>query len=1101
MKKTIIILLALGALTACVKENEWGDYDGKGIFYASVDGGNEVFELFPGRSKTFDLRARAYTDEGGGVSDQVLSINFKAEPDSAALYNTVHKTDYELCPASCYQFVKNDVMMARFGTASATAKIRLQAIGLDPDKVYVLPLSINSIDGTDNWERHTSSVSYIIFKVKYIPPEAGMGTKDDPYYLRTPEDLKNMYDMMDDDGKVYFRLMNDIDMSSIKAWLPLNFAQPYTRQVDFDGGGHTISNFYCDSPNYASFFGVLNGVCYDVNFTNAFIDVETGSACAILGAYCGTGGDITGEARNVHVQGKVICTGGVNGIGGLFGRLHGKVVNCSANCEVQGKNKYVGGLFGYDSGKSDVWDCWTAGSVKGAQSVGGIAGGLIKVQTNLHNCYSTSKVSGNFGVGGIVGHANLDKGSATLPNTTEAENVVENCLAWNGWVKATADDDGEHYSSGAIIGYGCTKNYLINCYRRSDLVFQECPGNAANTLANQENANPGAPLGKRAGTYNFAYHGKAAEAGATLTTVARSLGWSEQVWDFSSDIPVHNVDASQTPDNPGGGDEPGGGDDPENPLTGDGTQANPWVVHAPAQLKTVATLLGSATNYIKLGADLDMNSSAWTAIDATSKPVDLDGDGHTLSNLKAILFSVLNGKVANLTISNAIVSGGDAISGILACTVATGATVENVTLSGGSISGNNYNGGLIGQCNVPVTFNNVKVNGTYVKGKLAGGIIGFADALVNVTGCSYESGTVTSTERYCGGLVGSVAKHASKFTDCSVKNATITGESDRVGGFAGQIRESVTTTRCCAENVTVKGKFNVGGFAGVFSGTAEDCYSSGTASATTTEAKDTLAVGGLVGYFEIGQLTKCSSSTNVGGKVNFGAGGLVGKMLTGTITRCSASGNVTESYRGAGGLIGMLSHRTGTQTISDCYASGNVKGSGYTGGLIGFYKNSKTTTIERCYASGEVEATSGATGGLIGMCNNKGIIVKDCAAWNSVVRGSTDASKWSSAYVVGVVYPSITLTNNYRNPEMILYAVWAPAETYQHDDVSPSAPLIRQDGTACTNTGIANGQPGYPLYPYHGKCVTGKTLSALASETLGWSSDIWDFSDELPKLK
>ena len=59
MKKTIIILLALGALTACVKENEWGDYDGKGIFYASVDGGNEVFELFPGRSKTFDLRARA----------------------------------------------------------------------------------------------------------------------------------------------------------------------------------------------------------------------------------------------------------------------------------------------------------------------------------------------------------------------------------------------------------------------------------------------------------------------------------------------------------------------------------------------------------------------------------------------------------------------------------------------------------------------------------------------------------------------------------------------------------------------------------------------------------------------------------------------------------------------------------------------------------------------------------------------------------------------------------------------------------------------------------------------------------------------------------
>ena len=33
------------------------------------------------------------------------------------------------------------------------------------------------------------------------------------------------------------------------------------------------------------------------------------------------------------------------------------------------------------------------------------------------------------------------------------------------------------------------------------------------------------------------YHGKAASAGSTLSTVAQSAGWSAQVWDFSSEIP------------------------------------------------------------------------------------------------------------------------------------------------------------------------------------------------------------------------------------------------------------------------------------------------------------------------------------------------------------------------------------------------------------------------------------------------------------------------------------------------------------------------------------------------------------------------------------
>ncbi len=52
-----------------------------------------------------------------------------------------------------------------------------------------------------------------------------------------------------------------------------------------------------------------------------------------------------------------------------------------------------------------------------------------------------------------------------------------------------------------------------------------------------------------------------------------------------------------------------------------------------------------------------------------------------------------------------------------------------------------------------------------------------------------------------------------------------------------------------------------------------------------------------------------------------------------------------------------------------------------------------------------------------------------------------------------------------------------------------------------TDTALASGQPHYPQYAYHGKVEPGKTLSQLASTTLGWSSDVWDFTGDLPTLK
>ena len=84
---------------------------------------------------------------------------------------------------------------------------------------------------------------------------------------------------------------------------------------------------------------------------------------------------------------------------------------------------------------------------------------------------------------------------------------------------------------------------------------------------------------------------------------------------------------------------------------------------------------------------------------------------------------------------------------------------------------------------------------------------------------------------------------------------------------------------------------------------------------------------------------------------------------------------------------------------------------------------------------------------------------------------------------------------------MALTAYWVPAADYSHPDVSTSHPLVKQDGTETTATSTSKGQDGYPQFPYHGKVEAGKTLSELASTTLGWDATIWDFSAAMPTLK
>lgn len=551
MKKYISILFTLSLLAvACTDQAQQGGAASnlKGMLRAGVDQANSELELFPERSKTIDVRVYADT-ENGSVAGETLNITLQPDPDAVQAYNEAHGTDFIMCPGQAFEMVSPDVMLPRYGTASTSGKVKITAIGMDSEKTYLLPISIGSVSGSDNWELSPNPVAYIIVRQAYVAPDGGTGTREDPFNLYTLTDMLSMADKLDNSRITYFRLMADIDMQQMP-WVPLNFAQPYDLQIDFDGNNHTLDNFYCNAPNYPSFFGVLYGKCYDLNITNALIECDAAASCGILGGYCGTT-NLPGEARNVHVQGTVNHTGGKNGIGGLFGRLNtATVVNCSADCEVYGNCSYVGGLFGYDAGAALVSDCYTTGSVKANQRVGGIVGGLITPGSKIYNCYSTMSVESNFAVGGIAGHCNQDQKAGT-PEESTPNNVIDKCIAWNTFVHATNTDENDHYSSGAIVGFTSIKNYLSDCYRRPDLDFQECATGSFNVLYDQDNASPSSPLMIAvAGPYNYPYHGKAAASGSTVSSVAKALGWSAEVWDFSGEFPVHKAGKTVNPDEP-----------------------------------------------------------------------------------------------------------------------------------------------------------------------------------------------------------------------------------------------------------------------------------------------------------------------------------------------------------------------------------------------------------------------------------------------------------------------------------------------------------------------------------------------------------------------
>ena len=187
----------------------------------------------------------------------------------------------------------------------------------------------------------------------------------------------------------------------------------------------------------------------------------------------------------------------------------------------------------------------------------------------------------------------------------------------------------------------------------------------------------------------------------------------------------------------------------------------------------------------KLTANIDLGKYPWLDIDS-SKKVELDGDGKTISglNAKTGLFKQTgsNSHIQNLTVSGTITSTGSA-GAITGYASGSGSVIENCVNEAAITSTGNNAGGIAGYA-YNATIRNC-VNKAAISGASnVGGIIGgFVDNGSKISGC-YNTGSVTATGSKAGGIFGG-SSYAITVENC-YNTGKITGSTS--GGIGGEVK-------------------------------------------------------------------------------------------------------------------------------------------------------------------------------------------------------------------------------------------------------------------------------------------------------------------------
>ena len=397
-----------------------------------------------------------------------------------------------------------------------------------------------------------------------------------------------------------------------------------------------------------------------------------------------------------------------------------------------------------------------------------------------------------------------------------------------------------------------------------------------------------------------------------------------------------------------------------------------YYISSAAELAGLSALVGgAATSYdgteldaenfegatVHLMADIDLGGDDgvyWTPIGSWASSTSagsstifagtFDGEGHTISNM--LVGSGSTTRLHSQSTSSGLFSEVAGSSSAYACVQDLCIEDATVTLDTKATAGASGGGILAGKA-VYATIENVEVSGgsLSLERYYVGAVVGRA-CYATISDC-LNSADVTATQYHVGGIVGQLG-YGGGIERCGntgtiSSSYTQTTATYGLGGIVGQISSTGITVDACYNRGTVTGTMtSIGGILGSSASSAyvsiSNCYNTGTIqTSSTSTATNGARVGGIAGNVAISSsyvaLANCYSAATVG-----------------------ETEDATATYVYAGGILGYaVTKAISATTATNCYYDAEADTT--LAGAIGCnYSSSNSTTIE-----GALEASDTST--------------------------------------------------------------------------------------------------------------------------------------------
>ena len=836
-----------------------------------------------------------------------------------------------------------------------------------------------------------------------------------------------------------YMLVNDIDLSGI-TWTPLFLYKEFTGTLD--GNGYEIKNLkvdYSSSTNSSSYASLL-GHTKGATIKNLGIQLNSiNSSGGYIGALAGMAQDTT--ISNCYVTGGTVSSQGGTVVGGLVGCFSGTMTNSYSTATVWTSNTTAGGLVGLMTSGS-ISSSYATGPVVAQKGyVGGFAGSMNN--GSIINSYSTGTVNAN--------------GSSDPTTTVNIGGFIGNIAG--GKVSNSYTTSNVNYSTGSTyIG-----SFAGNAHNPSSMLSNNKARNTVSSFGAIGNPNVQANSSQVELLSNDQFGNSSSFS-----------GWNTSVWDFSSSTP---------------------------------------------QIKTIIRKPSYTTSTINInGTDINITGTNYgstidQAINSINAKTSTTGVKASIKNGKFVLETV-NSDTEGIDIKN--------VRGTFLAVVGIAETSNTPVMSVADISASeiNINGVDISLSASSVTTAlstiNLKTAQTGVVASIEGGKFilknqdGSTDNIyffnnsgnfAEVTGLE-QTGKITEEEAQKLGYT--VIKTAQDLQNINnnlngkyilMDNIDLSGVSwTQLGQFRGEFNGNGYTIKNLTSNTESAGLFSELSSATVRNLIIDNAEITGVGKA-----------GALAGdasqYSYIYNVSVINSDISAAGDNFAKVGGIIGNLQQSSTIYVANVANTTiaslnnTSYAGnSGGIAGYVQM---TSAVSNVAVTDTTINGRCSGGIAGYLH--AISSISYAYVSDTVTVTGSlGAGGVVATTSYNGNTIS-----NAYVSASINCSNQAGGFVGSAM--GLTVSDSYFDGSM---SQSGAALIHTGHNAYGQVSIVNSGWASTASSGYAVTKDYVDAQEYNNTTPISSSTFSLSKENLynkvqnlGWNTDLWDFSGEMPQLK